>query len=316
MTKPQINFIDRTPPKNVKDVLNHYSYYINEAVNFGTNLLSWDNKDSLDKSPVSILLFRQFLDILDALSILVESGSSGSSKILLRSIYELNLFVHFISQKHTKERAIAYLVFDIFDHLKELDKLDTDLQPGIYIKNIISKEKWLKSFEHKHKVQEISDERNRLQELLKDPEFAVVLNEYDARKAELKFDKDKIKKLKWYCLFEGATNIESLSKKLEKQTLYELLYRNWSKSVHVMDIFDDKGTMLDAEHIFIHPIREPTGLMLISKYACNLAINTFAYFVSISHQPRLHEYQAWQTSFIDKYSDQLDHEYIKRTFKS
>ncbi len=315
MTKPHPDFINRTPSDGLQSILEHYSYYIKEAVNFGTQMLSWGNKDSKDQSAVSNLFFRQFIDILDAFSILVENGSSGSCKILLRSMFEINLFIHFISDSHTKERSYSYLVFDILDHIKELDKLDIQTDSGKQIKSKFLNEFWLNNVQTKHSTQEIQTERVRLEGLLNHSEFEIVLKEHDKIKVEMNNNSSAIKKIKWYSLFGGANNIESLAKLLKKQTLYEVLYRNWSKAVHGVDIFKDKNTLIDDEHIFIHPIREPRGLMLLSRCACNLAVNTFGYYSFINHPLKQEEYAKWQNEFIEDFSDQLDHEYVQTKIK-
>jgi hypothetical protein len=311
MAKPNVEILNRSPKPEIKNILNHYCYYIEEAVNFGTEILLWEFKQSKDQTVTSLLLFRQYLDILDSLSILVKNGSSDPCKLLLRSLFELNLSIHFISAKHTQHRAYSFLVFDIYNSLKELDRLDLQKQSGIQLSSKISSEKWIPDFGSKYDEISIQKERDRLTQLLKHPEYLIVHEEHDRVKNEKNSKGSlKYKKIEWYTLFEGVTNIESLAGILDKKTLYEVFYRHWSKSVHVTDIIRKKITQLDDEKVFIHPLREPTNLMFISRIACNLTINTFGHFVNACHEDKSDNYYSWEKEFVENYSDQLDHEYI------
>lgn len=307
-TNPAENMIERNPGTRVQNILDMYSSYLEEAVNFGTNLLLWKAEEYKDESPVSDLFFRNFLDLLDSLSILVGHGSREGSVIILRSVFEVNLSIHFICEKHTDLRAYSFLVVDTINQLNEIDRADRGTPRGKEVRANILKEGLIKNFDEKYNKEESEKEMAELKEYLTCPDFVKVIEEYERVKAV-----KKGKPVKWYNLFDGKDSIELLAKSLNKHTFYEILYRRWSTAVHGVNVIRDKIIETEAGEMHLRALREPTGLMFVTKMACNFAINTFGYYVLSRHAKRIDEYKAWEDKFAKRYSADLDHEYI--TFK-
>lgn len=212
--------------------------------------------------------------------------------------------MHFIYNKHRRERADAFWIVDKFDQLKELEKLNSKSQPYKQTKANFIKEGIVKDFDGKIDGQLIKQQIRAIEEELKNPDYKVVVDEYNRVKLLKK------KKVYWYQLFEGVDSIESMAISLNKYTYYEVLYRKWSKTVHGNDIIKNK-IHTDTEGIScLVPIRYPVGLALIAKFACNFAINTFGNYVINSYPTRFEEYKKWEKEFTDNYEMDLSHEYI------
>lgn len=54
-------------------------------------------------------IFREYIDLLDGVSILVRSSSSESARILSRSLFELYLSIMYIFEKDTKLYMKVYI---------------------------------------------------------------------------------------------------------------------------------------------------------------------------------------------------------------
>ena len=299
MTEYHKDFFQENPP-NTTQALKHYSSFLKEGVAYGTHILSWGNGESKDKTEVSVLLFRQFLDSLDSLFGLIEFGSNAVLGILLRNLLEINLSLHFISESNTEQRALAYKFKQLEEDLIELDKLDITTPRGQLIKSIFENENWIKNPNPKYTSAELKGKREFIKNELENNIFKEVVEE-----------SEKFKKAKWYKFFGGADNLEGLSVLLKKRSLYEILYRHWSQATHGKNIrktFDN----LSEDRIAIHPIRQPLDLMWSCRIACNITLNTFAYYVKISNKSKESEYFNWQKEFLKSNDEGLDREYINR----
>lgn len=306
MTEPHEEMIYRTFKPEVNNILKLYSSHIEEAVNYGTHLLLWKSENPEDQSGVSNLFLKYFLDLLDSLSILIKNGSREASIIILRSLFEIHLYIQFICEKHTYLRALSFIVVETLNQIKDLNKYDTKTEIGKNLQNIITKEPWSANLSNIN-FDDLAKERKRLNEFLEATYFKDVLKEYELVKLN---NKNKNKKINWYNLFDGQSNIELLARSLDKYPVYEILYRKWSKATHGLNIIEDKLIEKDDGSSIYRPLREPTGLMLLSKYGCNFSINTFGNFIKCRHSNRFEEYEKWQKKFIDDFSFDLDHEYI------
>jgi len=304
MTEPNSDFLKRTFDADVSRILNHYAYYVEEAVNYGTHLLAWQADESKTELVVTKLFLRSFLETLDALSLLIRAGSADICKSLLRNAFEINMYVHFIYDKHTRLRADAFWIMDVMDRITELEKMDKKTERGKAIKAIIDKEGKIKNFDQKIDHLQIAEQLKELRATLDEPRYSQAMAEYKGLKA---------KKIYWYMFFEGVNSIEQLAVSLSKQTFYEILYRNWSKTVHGIDIIKDKLVPVSADEAYLTKLRLPKGLALISKYGCNFAINTFGYYIKGSFPDRLSDYRVWENEFIANYEIDLGHEYINIT---
>jgi len=290
--------------EQTQKILNRYSYYLELAVKFGAQILTWEPIDPIDKTPVTGLFLRNYLDLLDSMSVLVKHGSTEAAKIILRSLFEINLYIHFICEKHTLNRACSFLVIDTLNQISDLDRMLLTNNGGRELKEKICKEKWLTNFGTKHSVKDILDRKKELNEYLVNPYFNDVIEEYNRLKKRCKG------KIKWHYLFEGKNSIESLAVYLKKYTLYKILYKEWSKSTHGSNIIKNKISQSEIGQISYYPIREPRGLMFPTKMACNITINTLGYYIKTIHSDQAKVYDEWESKFCKDITFDLDHELI------
>lgn len=293
----------REKDENIQNILKRYAYYIEQAVNYGTHTLLWAYKEDRPELNVVKLYLRYFLDMLDALSILVKAGSGEPTKSLLRSAFEINLSIHFIYDKHTCLRAEAFWVVEKIDQLKELEKMNPKSKIYQQVKNNFSKEGII-NFGDGINGKDIRVQIKELEKYLQSPELKTAIDEYNRLKLI------KSGKIYWYNLFDGVDTIESMARVLNKHTFYDILYRHWSKTVHGNNIAKDKIHFDSEGNGFIKAIRHPVNLAWAAKMACNLAINTFGYYVQNSYPEQLQEFNIWQEAFIADYEIDLAHEYI------
>jgi hypothetical protein len=80
---------------HLREILTQLALGLEQAVNFGTHILKWlaEIDTSERHRTVFIMLLRQYLELLDAVSILVRQSSIDPCKILLRSMFEILLYL-------------------------------------------------------------------------------------------------------------------------------------------------------------------------------------------------------------------------------
>lgn len=91
------NFIPKTLSPDVERILEKFSSWIKEIVNFGSNIVLWDiqNAKGEDEILPPILFLRNLLEYCDACSILVKYSSIEPCNNLLRTILENFLYIEY-----------------------------------------------------------------------------------------------------------------------------------------------------------------------------------------------------------------------------
>lgn len=127
--------------------LQSLSKIIDEAIDFGTNLLKWeaDKKLEGDSNLVHLLFFRNILSTADGISILIKNSSIETSKPLFRVLMESVFSLEYILQEDSKNRALAYLVWDAHKTIKFIEKIDFSTETGKQLKSDFAKDKFAKN---------------------------------------------------------------------------------------------------------------------------------------------------------------------------
>jgi hypothetical protein len=113
-TKPVFELhpgLDHLDPQK-KNTLNTYSAGIDELVSFGTHVLSWglEATNGRDEVIPQLMIFRNILENLDAISVLVRAGSIDPCKSLLRVVLESVLNLEFMLQGAVERNGLAFLI--------------------------------------------------------------------------------------------------------------------------------------------------------------------------------------------------------------
>lgn len=220
--------------------LNNLSVLIDNAIDFGTNLLKWELEKGQkgDEHIVPILFFRNILSVADAISILIKNSSIDNSKSLVRVLIESIFSLEYLLQENTKNRSLAYFVWNAHKDLKFIEQIDFATETGKQLKSNIAKDKFTKDFEIKYPP-EFDEGKKNAEELLKLPNYVSVEVEYQRTLLKTK------KKVNWFTLFDGPQDFEQLSAKINLNSFYQLHYRYYSKNIHSTSVY--KGVLLTNE---------------------------------------------------------------------
>lgn len=286
--QPIDDFIPRDLPPKIEEILDKYSSWLDEMVNFGSNLISWDteNVQGQDEFLPPILFLRNLLEYVDACSILIKQSSIEPCNSILRTILENFLSIEYLLSEKTEQRALSFLVWNAFENKKLLLSMDGKSESYTRLQSAFKKDKIFKDAPM-FVLPNVSEKIRNNEELLKSEKYKQVVKEYNRTKKKLN------KTPYWYSLFDGPTNIEKLADKLGYNAYYEILYRSLSSSTHGTAIIQGKVTRNEYKGIDIFQIRLSYGAKNATSFCITLITNLFKTYVLKRVPSRKDDFDLW-----------------------
>jgi hypothetical protein len=308
-TKPIPELLPRTiEPPEFKKLLYEITDKIEEVVNYGTHIFSWitndKNKVKNDLDLPIILLLKYALELLDAISILTRQMSIDSCKNLLRILLEIMLYVEYLTDKNTELRSKCYLVCYYQDSLNSLKGYIPETKQYQQLESLLNKDKNIQAVDkiQSKQMQEIaSSKTENLKNLLSSPIYIDVVKEYNRLKIKNK------QKPKWYGLFNSKVNsIVNLADYLNHQSLYEIVYRGWSRLTHASDVITGQLAQTpDASGAF-YQIRMGRDIKQVAIYTFNFASSIYSNTIKCYVPDRNEEFSKWHLSEISPFRQKIE----------
>ena len=231
------DLLPREIPSELKSILDFFSETIDNAVNFGTNLIKWDIDKKLigDEHLAPIMFFRNILELTDGISILIKNSSIDTCHTLQRSLIENVLALKYLleTEKDFKNRSLSYTVWLAHKDLKLCEKYNDTTQSGKQLKKELQKDELIGDTYSIKKTEEFELLKKKSLELLELPI-------YKSTNAEYIRTNGISKNPNWFSLFDGPKNIEGLAKHLKMHATYEIYYRYLSGKVHATSVLKNK----------------------------------------------------------------------------
>lgn len=274
--------------QHLDKVLATLSLGLERTIDFGTYLLKWfAEQPSTEKHRIVFaMLLRNFLELLDATSILVRKSSIDPCKLILRSMVEIFFSLEYMLEEDTENRASAFIVSYIQNLLKEYRKMDPSTPQGQdYLRKMTLNQRF--PIGQTSYNPEWSTNIAMLKAELALPVHEAARSEYMRLKAKGN------SKLPWYSFFDGPHNIEQLATKIKLSALYETHYRLWSGPIHGTDIFSEKLFPDTQGRINIVQIRYVKDAQLVCANAFTISAGFFHCFVETLVPERKEESKNW-----------------------
>ena len=205
--KPIEDLIPRDLTPEIKKILDNFSKWISQIVNFGSNIVLWDLETVRGEDDIlpPILFLRNYLEYADACSILVRQSSIEPCNTILRTLLENFLYIEYLLEANTKERSLGFLVWNTFQNKQLYLKVDGKSDSYKKMRSIYQKDK-LYNDQEPTILPDIDKRLRNNEALLKLDLYKTVVKEYYRTKNKL--DKNP----NWYNLYDGPRNIEKLRK--------------------------------------------------------------------------------------------------------
>lgn len=256
MIPPAKSIIPRTVDKEVMILLDDFSKKIEETVNLGSNILLEDiqkgkNKGGFENLPI-IFFLRNYLEQLDACSILIRYATSEPVKNLLRTALENFFYIEYLLEKDFEQRSLSFLICTAYKTKSVYEKADGKSSLYLELAEIYKQDKIL-SEARPIIMPNIESLKESNIELLNQFKYKETSQEYQKRLG-------KRKRLEWYSLYDGPKNIKELADHLKYPAFYNILYQDLSSSTHGTNIFQGKINTDLYNHPTVYQIRLPLDI--------------------------------------------------------
>jgi hypothetical protein len=208
-----------------------------------------------------ILLYRNAMALIDALSELLGLPSVEAIKIIARSFFELKCSLEFILESNTIDRAIAYQTQHIISQISQYEKYNISTSAG-------------KEFAYKWKTDKLFGNINTIgadtSQAIANLNKQLAREPYKTTYAKLK----AIKRMHWYSIDNGPSDFCQLCNRLGYPIAYDFFYRQWSKSVHSTAAYVD-SFFADQGQGKMQALRAFSGYQFLSSVTLSLIVDFF-----------------------------------------
>ena len=286
-TKPISDLLQRKRRAESQNALDTLADSLEEVVNFGTHVFVWHAEANAGKSdevvPVA-LFFRHFLEMIDAVSVLIRHSSIDPSKTCLRSAFEATVQLKWIMDSESSKRGMAFMTWHVHQRLKLYRRHDLNTQQG---KQLSSQLKG-SAFENidATDIFDLEGARSNLRSLLSKPLYQECETEYQ----QLRDSGER--NPQWYRFFGGPRNLEQLATEVGMPAWYQILYREWSGTTHATDVLTGK-IRGDENESQIMQMRAPAGAKRVFFFSVTLALQTYRSLMKTSDPSKLRNIRTW-----------------------
>jgi hypothetical protein len=298
MTEPIFELLTRREEQSEIDkLLLNFSSLIEEAVNFGTHILKWELNELTggdENVPIGLTL-RHILDLFDSVSVLVRNSCADPCKLILRGALEAQLGLEYILQNDTKNRSLGFLVCYYHNELKLLLKVKPGEQGYDQLLSKMNADKSIPKGTKPPIILNLDNYIDNLKSLLAMPLYIQAEIEYQT------LIKKGVKNPNWFQLFNGPRNIEQLANTLNRQALYEVLYRGWSSSIHGTEVIKNKLHQSIDGNIEITQLRHLKDVQSITKITMTLAIMCYKVMIERRIPNHTQDFAQWSATIQKDY---------------
>jgi hypothetical protein len=308
MTEPIKEILPKESSHELEQILNSFSRLIDEFVNFGTHILMWiiqESKGSDEQMPLT-MFFRDMLEKADSISTLIRNSNVEPSKVILRSIFELNLYIKYLLEENFYDRSMSFLVWNTKRKIRIYRAFDKDDQSYSITKKQLENDEFFSDLSFLSEIPSVKSALINQEKILKLPDYQAFVKEYERTR------KKDNNNPNWYRLFNGPKNIIELASKMKLPFLYEILYRKWSESVHGTDIIKDKivrsknsNAKKGKVNADIVQLRLPKDAQEVTSYTLILMLMIFIKLRDKKIKIRDKEIKEWYLSIRDAYIEIL-----------
>lgn len=275
--KPLIGILDREKVRlEIKEHFQDQISLLQELINYGTNLLTRCFASS-DRSTADIAilagLVKQFIAMLDACEILLSNGAVLSARLPSRSLFECYLYLNWILEEKTQERANQYYVWHLRQRMKSAQKAikgrpeNEDFKKGT--------DKYGPSFTDIYEKNE-----NKAIEQVKEIEKVLSLEKFieiNKQFEDLQRKKNK-RTVNW---FEpsGLRSIYDMASKLKLKGEYDLLYSPYSEITHGVAL--SEHIVIEKELLVFEPIRSLKSFDSEITILVSFTLNVYRKIISL-----------------------------------
>ena len=269
-TAPLEEFIPRSIRPDVKALLDHLSGLIDEVVNYGSYVAKWciEKKTRGDENAVASLMYRNILELIDSISVLVRNSCTEPCKIILRSLFESFLNFNYLLEKDFNLRGMDFLVCYRHDEINFLRRFDPKDPEYNKYQEKKSKDIIIKDLPKKPDPN-VSERQESLRKIFEHPSYKESSAEYEKYRASHKGNPPR----NGIACGADPNNVYELADRLGFSAQYEILYRSWSGLVHGTDIVNEKLFIVETGVASFAQLRYPSDAPFVTIMAISFGLS-------------------------------------------
>ncbi len=285
-TQPYEPLLNRDMSKVLaKPITDIASPLLQEAVNYATNLYQrcqTTQKGAPDEAFPVLASYLHIIQMTDSIDVLISNGCGAPTGLLLRSSFEARLAILYILERHSKNRAIAWIVKNLLDQIDSLNSFRSLLSEGTERSGGYAT---LSRMGVPPPVVSLESVQT-LEENLKRPEYAEVYSEYERLKRSGRRNPE------WYSLFKGPHNLRELARHVRQDQIYDSLYPSWSRMSHVQDASHLTLPLEDGSSV-LGPIRNPMHIVHTATFALSILLETSLSMLNEYRADEISSFSSW-----------------------
>ena len=194
-----------------------------------------------------LMPFHHAIEMLDGVEVLLDRSCVVASHTALRSAFEASLAVRYVLADNITQRALSYVVGDIYERIYWYEEHDPRSNRGKQFSVEMGLEEG-----SEFPMPDVADAQPLKAMLAREP-FSPIAAEYE------RISKEMSGRVKWYSLFDGPRSLKDLARQLDELDDYLVLYRVLSKTAHATDLNRQLTTTPDGAPA-VTVVRSPTGM--------------------------------------------------------
>jgi hypothetical protein len=216
-----------------------------------------------DRNLAVLMPLHLILEMLDGTEVSLDSSCVVASRAALRSAFEASLGLKYVLQADYERRSMAYVVSDLKERIQWYEEMDPRTPAGQRLREDMGLSAEAQGFPFPP-PEHCRERAESLRNLLNSGEFVSVSTEYEtASKGR--------RRVPWYSLFGGPKNVRELAIGVHEGQRYLILYREWSKTVHGMDLTRLLTARSDGSAA-VRVIRNPVSIPTVYLLACHIGL--------------------------------------------
>ena len=213
-----------------------------------------------DESFAALTLYRNVIEMSDAIDVLFQQSCIPSSIPLLRSSFEASLSLEYLLASDYTRRALAWYCDQIHGRIRIAQLGDHSTPEGRDFLNAMypaDPSRW-------PSLNDVRAEIDRYQDLLREPHLLQISTDYMNLPRPRRH---------WYSLYGGPSNIREMSVALNHRVEYDYLYRLWSSVAHASNLSSYFSVLPTGQPVF-SSVRNPEDIKNAATYAISFLLRS------------------------------------------
>jgi hypothetical protein len=299
MKQPKPELLQRELPDNWTKILAPNAELLRRVVDFGTNLVSMYDRVKLSRNYTALsLLLRHEIQIVDAISILANSGAVEACRIPLRALLEGEMGILYIlaprSEVEVEQRCLQHTHGVLRHSISWSKKQDHNTPEGRAAAQAWRDDGFSKPLPHEDSTATVTS----ILKILKQPEFAPIEAEYQRTREVL-----GNRPISWYSLFSGPRSVRGLAEQVKQMSSYLFTYDLLSGESHgsltYQMVEGSDGAMTSR------PLRWPAQLALVMMYSVGLIERVYVAIIDRYLADEKPRYNQWYAENVKPGIDRL-----------